>query len=631
MNLRQVVNGGELGLPMGYTFRDDQYWPTGQVVPGHSSWRSDRAQAGGGALLEHSIHAVDIICWIFGPVRRVQAHTRRVFGFEVEDVATVMLEHESGVVGTLLTVFNGVRGREERRIEVFLESGAVEVTTDFIVGAGEDSFLIQRPDREAVRVDLAGAQRGALRAHGNATAGLPLLYVRRGPGVGEGGPKLTDRCHPASRTHGAPIGSWMPLTARRPRALLVYLVTGLFVRSLRRRSGCDAGADPTEVVYPDVERLEASSGQPLRKVDRVDRVVGVVHMEGPRVVVLYAVCRHEGAACFEHPRQLRQDLVLYLVGLNVVEHVKRGSTRERGVCELERCRVAANHDHVRIRQAIAERDREISVDLDGGEAVGPRPQDVGREPWTWADLDHVAAEVDPPQGFGEDQLFDQLAPLRAGAELEVARIHRTILGTGPPNRLSELGFFLGALISNPQELQRSPSAPGRTVRFMLRSVGPRPKSPTSQEGPGSTRGNRAWFGGMRAPGNVCRRVRAATIVSLLGSLGILLAACSSGSANAAGSKSTSTTAAGSTAASFAAYESCLKSHGVTFSGRGFGPGGGGPGSGSPPSGSSTTRTTLSPSERTAFEKASAACASLRPTFSGGGGGRARLSPLTATA
>jgi predicted dehydrogenase len=155
LELHEAVNGGELGTPMGYTLRDDQYWPTGQVVPGHSSWRSDRAQAGGGALLEHSIHAVDILCWIFGPVRVVHALTRRVFGYEVEDVATVMLEHESGTVGTLLTVFNGVRGREERRIEVFLEGGAVEVTTDFIVGAAEDSFMVQRPDSEAVRADLS--------------------------------------------------------------------------------------------------------------------------------------------------------------------------------------------------------------------------------------------------------------------------------------------------------------------------------------------------------------------------------------------------------------------------------------------------------------------------------------------
>jgi predicted dehydrogenase len=155
VSLDKLVNSGELGLAMGYTIRDDQYWPTGDVVPGHSSWRSDRALAGGGALLEHSIHAVDILCWVFGPVRRVHSLTRNVFGFDVEDVATVVIEHESGVIGTLLTVFNGVRGREERRIEVFLESGAVELTTDFIVGAEEDSLLVQTPDHPAVRPDLA--------------------------------------------------------------------------------------------------------------------------------------------------------------------------------------------------------------------------------------------------------------------------------------------------------------------------------------------------------------------------------------------------------------------------------------------------------------------------------------------
>ena len=66
---------------MAYTLRDDQFWPTGGVVAGHSSWRSDRAEAGGGALLEHSIHSCDILGWLFGPVERVYATTRSVFGY----------------------------------------------------------------------------------------------------------------------------------------------------------------------------------------------------------------------------------------------------------------------------------------------------------------------------------------------------------------------------------------------------------------------------------------------------------------------------------------------------------------------------------------------------------------------
>ena len=154
-HVRQLVGRGEDGAPMAYVLRDDQFWPTGGVVPGHTDWRSARAEAGGGALLEHSIHACDVLAWLFGPVRRVSATMRAVFGYDVEDVAALTIEHESGVVGTLLSVFNGVLHREERRLEVFLEHASIELTSDFLVGAPEDSLLVHRRDaQQAVRVDV---------------------------------------------------------------------------------------------------------------------------------------------------------------------------------------------------------------------------------------------------------------------------------------------------------------------------------------------------------------------------------------------------------------------------------------------------------------------------------------------
>jgi len=153
--LHQLVTTKELGAPMGYVLRDDQYWPTGQVVPGHSSWRSDRAVAGGGALLEHTIHGVDVACWLFGPAVRVWGRTRSVFGYEVEDTAAVTVEHADGTIGSIVTVFNGVRGREETRFEVFFEQATVESTLGFVVGAQEDSFMVQRADEEPDRPDLA--------------------------------------------------------------------------------------------------------------------------------------------------------------------------------------------------------------------------------------------------------------------------------------------------------------------------------------------------------------------------------------------------------------------------------------------------------------------------------------------
>ncbi len=89
-----------------------------------------------------------------------------MFGYDVEDTAVCTIEHVSGVVGTLISVFNGVRGREERRLEVFFERGTVEVTTDFLVGAREDSFLIQRPDGEPKRLDVEALRDGHFTADG---------------------------------------------------------------------------------------------------------------------------------------------------------------------------------------------------------------------------------------------------------------------------------------------------------------------------------------------------------------------------------------------------------------------------------------------------------------------------------
>ncbi|HXY93832.1 MAG TPA: Gfo/Idh/MocA family oxidoreductase [Acidimicrobiia bacterium] len=165
-HLRDTVASGELGAAMAYTIRDDQFWPTGEVVEGHTTWRSRAADAGGGALLEHSIHSCDIACWLFGPVRRVHAVTRRMFGFDVEDTAALTIEHESGVVGNLVSIFNGVQDREERRIEVFFEQGVIEATTDFVMGAPEDSLLRKGVSGPAERVDCDALLRTMLAAEG---------------------------------------------------------------------------------------------------------------------------------------------------------------------------------------------------------------------------------------------------------------------------------------------------------------------------------------------------------------------------------------------------------------------------------------------------------------------------------
>jgi predicted dehydrogenase len=113
---------GEVGRPLAAFLRDDQYFPIGGMYG--SSWRGDVETAGGGTLIEHSIHDLDLLSWMFGPVASVTAMTANHAGHPgVEDVAAVTLEHGSGVTTQLLSVWHGLRTRPStRRLEVFFEN-----------------------------------------------------------------------------------------------------------------------------------------------------------------------------------------------------------------------------------------------------------------------------------------------------------------------------------------------------------------------------------------------------------------------------------------------------------------------------------------------------------------------------
>ena len=129
--LRDLVAGGTLGVPMAAIFRDDQFFP----IQGHyaSRWRSDVEQAGGGCLLEHSIHDVDILRFCFGQVRRVSARTANFAGFEgIEDLAAVTMSFESGLEAQITSVWHDVLSRgSTRRIEVFFREAMVWLDDEF--------------------------------------------------------------------------------------------------------------------------------------------------------------------------------------------------------------------------------------------------------------------------------------------------------------------------------------------------------------------------------------------------------------------------------------------------------------------------------------------------------------------
>ncbi len=129
--LRDLVASGELGTPMAAVFRDDQYFPIQGTYA--SKWRADVTQAGGGCLIEHSIHDVDILRFCFGDVAVVAARTANISGHEgVEDLASVSMSFVSGLEAQLTSVWHDILSRgSTRRVELFCREGMVWLDDEF--------------------------------------------------------------------------------------------------------------------------------------------------------------------------------------------------------------------------------------------------------------------------------------------------------------------------------------------------------------------------------------------------------------------------------------------------------------------------------------------------------------------
>lgn len=123
--LAQEVASGRHGRPMGAFFRDDQRFPIDGTYG--STWRSDTALAGGGTLIEHSIHDVDVLVWMLGAPKSVSAQTTAFAGWPgIEDMAMVRMTFPGGHSAALLSVWHRVENRTaHRRVEVFCEDAVL--------------------------------------------------------------------------------------------------------------------------------------------------------------------------------------------------------------------------------------------------------------------------------------------------------------------------------------------------------------------------------------------------------------------------------------------------------------------------------------------------------------------------
>ena len=134
-------------------------WWRSQEYYAPTRWQGTRRWDGGGALMNQSIHTIDLLQWFVGPVRSVTGFIGRLGhkGIEVEDAAVAALEFRNGAFGTVEGTTAAYQGYP-RRIEicgtdgsVFLEGGDITVW----------NFSDERREDRAIRRRFGKSEAGA--------------------------------------------------------------------------------------------------------------------------------------------------------------------------------------------------------------------------------------------------------------------------------------------------------------------------------------------------------------------------------------------------------------------------------------------------------------------------------------
>ncbi|MDQ1466824.1 MAG: hypothetical protein QOH10_1239 [Actinomycetota bacterium] len=185
------VASGEHGRVLATIMRDDQYFPV-QGLYG-STWRGDVGHAGGGTVIEHSIHDIDVLRWTLGDPVEVTARTASRFGYPgIEDTAAVTFSYADGSVAQLTSVWHQVLTRESsRRLEVFCEKALLWTDDDYLgplhvqTDAGEEVVTASPPPWSA-RFTLPEVLAKALAQYAEPTKSfLDGLAAAGGPAGGD--------------------------------------------------------------------------------------------------------------------------------------------------------------------------------------------------------------------------------------------------------------------------------------------------------------------------------------------------------------------------------------------------------------------------------------------------------------
>jgi UDP-N-acetyl-2-amino-2-deoxyglucuronate dehydrogenase len=152
--LRQAIDTGRFGT-ITYASVYVPWWRTDAYY--RDSWHGTRTLDGGGALMNQSIHMIDMLCDLMPPIESVQAYTATLgHSMETEDTAVAALRYRTGALGLIYGTTASYPG-QFRRFEITGTKGTV-VNVENSITVWQ--FADERPEDEQIRRQFTTIQGG---------------------------------------------------------------------------------------------------------------------------------------------------------------------------------------------------------------------------------------------------------------------------------------------------------------------------------------------------------------------------------------------------------------------------------------------------------------------------------------
>ena len=139
--IKQLIESDKLGKIAVVQINAFEYFEPTEGNP--RRWLIEKAKSGGGPLIDFGCHRIEVLINLFGKITRTESIiSNNIFGREVEDTATVLMQFDSGTNAVLTITHSALESQDT--LDIYGTKGSIHVA---ILNSGELKLRIGNKEK----------------------------------------------------------------------------------------------------------------------------------------------------------------------------------------------------------------------------------------------------------------------------------------------------------------------------------------------------------------------------------------------------------------------------------------------------------------------------------------------------